>query len=65
MQITIFFLYINIKVVELQNELKINNQKYLEIINDYEVLKNYIINKQQITDGVKLISENKVSILKV
>lgn len=58
------YIFFILQVVDLQNELKIGKEKYQEIINDYEVLQNYVIKKQQMTEGVQLISENNVSIIK-
>lgn len=53
-----------IQVVDLQNELKISKEKNQEIINDYEVLQNYIVRKQQMNEGGQLLSEKNVSIIK-
>lgn len=58
------YIFFILQVVDLQNELKIGKEKYQELINDYEVLQNYVIKKQQMTEGVQLISENNVSIIK-
>lgn len=54
--------YCNLQLLDLQKELKDYEQKYNELFNDYEVVKNYIIQTQQITEGVQLVSEKNVSI---
>lgn len=51
------------QVFDLQKKLKNSEQKYKEILNDYEVMKNYVIKKQKMTEGVQSISEMNVSIV--
>jgi len=47
----------------LQKELKESKQKYQEIINDFEIMKNYVIEREKKTEGLQLISKKSVSIV--
>ncbi|VVC38032.1 Hypothetical protein CINCED_3A004058 [Cinara cedri] len=47
-----------LKLLDLQKELKDCEQKYNELVNDYEVMKNYVIKTQQITDSAQLTEKN-------
>jgi len=66
--ITIYLNYINVnyfilQIFDYQKKLKDSEQKYNEILNDYEVMKNYVIKKQQITDNLLLVTEKNVSVI--
>jgi len=53
----------NLQLLDLQKELKESKQKYQEIVNDFEIMKNYVIKKEKNTEGVQMISEKNVSIV--
>ncbi|XP_022168561.1 golgin subfamily A member 4-like [Myzus persicae] len=48
---------LELKLLDLQKELKESKQKYQEIVNDFEIMKNYVIKKEKNTEGIQLISE--------
>lgn len=46
-----------LKLLDLQKELKESKLKYQEIINDFEIMKNYVIEREKKTQGLQLISK--------
>ncbi|CAI6360394.1 unnamed protein product [Macrosiphum euphorbiae] len=48
---------LELKLLDLKKELKESKQKYQEIVNDLEIMKNYVIKKEKNTEGIQLISE--------
>lgn len=60
--IIIKYLFVYLKFVDLQNELKDSEVKYKELIDDYNTMKNYIITKRHMSEDDQLIYEKNVSI---
>ncbi|KAL4107286.1 hypothetical protein QTP88_017654 [Uroleucon formosanum] len=48
---------LELKLLDLQKELKESKQKYQEIVNNLEIMKNYVIKKEKNSEGIQLISE--------
>lgn len=56
--------YLISQLLDLQKELKDNEYKYNELIEEYEFMKNYIINGQKSNESAQTIAVKNVSMLK-
>ncbi|KAL5235793.1 hypothetical protein ACI65C_003203 [Semiaphis heraclei] len=54
---------LELKLLDLNKELKESKQKYQEIVNDFEIMKNYVIKKKKNTEEISEKNDNLESLL--